>query len=373
MKILFVHFFKPNEIIGGCESIFADLSRMFNANFISWQQAYKVLGLKSLAVGSNFDRLDYYKYAIIDRMLTISTYLSQYEEFFDVDLIITGDDCALFFDKLKTPYVALFNNPYADINRNLFPNYISNYDTFTEFGFFYPELQKIAGKYSISNVAVSKYMENYCQRFGINCDKIIEHGVDMKLFKPRNKEELREKYCVPKEKKVGLFVGSFHPNAGWHIVAELIKKFQDIYWIVVMKHPLQGTPYYKNVKIFSNLPREKLAEIYALSDFLITPSFIESFNLKAIEAASCNIPVIVSRAGYFSEVMAYGEGALTDYGIVVFPWVYKSYENAVKEIIAEKHEFKPREWVKKQKLDWDNWHKRWKDYLGWLEKEKLNK
>jgi len=60
-----------------------------------------------------------------------------------------------------------------------------------------------------------------------------------------------------------------------------------------------------------------VAEVLSIGDIFLLPSASESFGLAALEAMSCGVPVIASRAGGIAEVVADGEtGVLCEVGDV---------------------------------------------------------
>ena len=63
--------------------------------------------------------------------------------------------------------------------------------------------------------------------------------------------------------------------------------------------------------------QDNVAELLAISDLLLLPSEKESFGLAALEAMSCQVPVIASNAGGLPELICHGEtGFLADVGDV---------------------------------------------------------
>ncbi|UCE20222.1 MAG: N-acetyl-alpha-D-glucosaminyl L-malate synthase BshA [Gemmatimonadota bacterium] len=53
--------------------------------------------------------------------------------------------------------------------------------------------------------------------------------------------------------------------------------------------------------------QESVAELLAISDLLLLPSEKESFGLAALEAMSCQVPVIASKTGGLPELISHGE------------------------------------------------------------------
>src|SRR3990172_1910942 len=165
-NILVVNWFKPQELVGGCETVMSQISDFLGARMVSWQDAVKTLGAQVQGT--------YYRGAYADRSGVLFEYLQQYEEMFSPDLIISNDDCAANFDRLKTPYACIFQNPYMDIANELHKRGLYDMMTSSEYEYGYSLMQRMGGKNSVANVAVSDYMKDYMQRLKIPCSRVIQ-------------------------------------------------------------------------------------------------------------------------------------------------------------------------------------------------------
>ncbi len=205
------------------------------------------------------------------------------------DVVINNSIFGFNFPKCFT--ITINHDPYVDMERLLGKDD------------FYKSViikQKNSLKAADVRIAVSNYIADMykdCGEF-----RVIPTGVNSDVFKPMNKKkELREKYGIPLNCKVGIFVGSHHPTKGfWALVKEIASR-PDIYWILVLTccnlHYKQSP---KNVKvIYPRVSKETLAELYNCSDFLISKSVVESLHLVCIEAMFCGIPVRHNKTGVF--------------------------------------------------------------------------
>jgi len=304
MKVLLLSWYSQDFIFGGVETAFRNLSKLLGADWINLNDVLKSLNIVPILN-------EYYRFAIVDRSYYISKYIEEYEKIYDVDIII-ADDCTIPWYKPKARLITIAQNPYKFIADKLYPEFYSMHN-YIEFSKLYTLLQSIQYENSDAIVCPSKYMKSYVESLTKNRNiYVIPHLIDFDLFKPMDKEKLREKYNIPDDRIIGLWVGAFHPVKGWHIAQNLIRKFNDIYWICVFKHSVYGRPILDNVRIFSNVEYERMPEIYNLADFYISTSLVEAFGLCPIEAAACDVPIIVPRVGYFSD---YKEGSYF-FGIV---------------------------------------------------------
>lgn len=136
----------------------------------------------------------------------------------------------------------------------------------------------------------SSYPEYDCE--------IIPVGIDDTLFKPvKDKATLRKKHGIPEKKQVGIFVGSFSEVKGWSRVVECIKAYSDMHWICVTKYDETFTA--PNATVFARIDQKKLVELLNCADFFILGSPVETQCLAALEAALCDIPVVMPKVGIF--------------------------------------------------------------------------
>lgn len=347
-KVLIANWNLSNEWFGGQESFFLHLGKALNAKQVSFTSAAKALGFTQQLNA----------FAAVYRGRIIDQYLQEYEKLFSLDVIVKNSAVGGYFD-LETPIVTVFQDPYDTISKIMY-----------YYGYFLPhmehynaciDLQRRTGEKSACNVAVSEFMQVYMKKIGVKCDKVINEGVDMQKFKPfGEKERLRRKLGIPLDKKVGLSVIKFHPAKGWHILAELVREFKDVFWVICFTEPIYGKAKSENVKVFQMLPRNKMAELYNLADFFVLPTACESFGLSSMEAAACDIPLVTQQTGW---AWKFWDKRL---GYRIKNWETEEYMKAVKDMVEEKHDFSPRS-VVENKFSLQNWVKEWKDLINSVE------
>lgn len=337
-KIFFVTWAKMPEVVGGCESIFKDLADNLNGELLTYPYK-RVFQTKDMP--TNFQFHEEYKSWMFDDILNKMLKDNPNTP------IVANAGCVNIWKKHNTRIINLFNDPYRKAQK-----------TMKEHGskFFYldavvnrlSDLQKIAAEGAI-NVAVSKIMKEAMKDEGIKCNGIMKHGVDGKLFCPLNKTDLKEKYGI--EGKVGLFVGLTHPVKNWFALKDLINERSDITWILVLKMRLEDFFAFGNTHVFYKLPREQMPEIYNLADFVIVPSYFESFGLITIEAGMCGVPSITSKVGWVED------NGVTDYGIVVDDFKSQSFSKAIDQL--SEYDFKPRAYMQKR-FNFKRWINKWR-------------
>ncbi len=348
-EILLVNWGKSSDgLYGGVESVNSDLAKILGAKEISLKDAMEGTMAKL--------RPDYYHNKNIDNSIILAKYLKKYEDLFDVDLIISSDDCAGFFEYegVKAPYYTVFQNPYRNIGEALHKDGFYNFEEYLEFGVNYPMLQNLGAFFSKRNIAVSNFMSKYLDGFKM---KVINHGVDLDLFKYKNVLDMRRKYGIPLDRKVGLFVGSFHPVSGYATAAKLAREMKDIFWIFVLKHEIKTKVRLPNVKLFGPQARSTLPEFYSMADFVFSASPCEGFNLRIIEAGACNTPVVTTATGvaydWWDDRLGY---RITDRNNI------EGIKSAINDVF--KHDFEPRQAIVDGNFSFEKWSKDWLELLN---------
>lgn len=124
----------------------------------------------------------------------------------------------------------------------------------------------------------------------------LPNGVDFHLFhKPtqQEKQAIRERYNIPSDKFVVLFVGRFVPKKGF----DVLYKAKDPAYLLIFVGGGIIPEYIKSddeVRVIGPLPQEELALFYKASDAFILPSYGEGFPLSIQEAMATGLPVITS-------------------------------------------------------------------------------
>lgn len=331
------------EVLGGQETFFNMLTNIFDAKTISYSIAENVLKYNLLS--------DPFK--IVYRGHIIEKYLKNYETLFKPDLIIKNSGIGGFI-KLKTPQIVVFQDPFYTLLKEMVSRgiFISNCEHYSAC----INLMRESSKGS-TTVAVSNFMKKEMEDCEIKCDKVIKEGIDIEKFKPLNKKELREKYNIPSDKKVGIAVTKFIPQKGWNILANLINKFSDIHWIIVLSSKVGSKPKLKNVSLFEEVCPELMPELYNCSDFYISTSLAESFGLASIEAASCGLPVITYKTGWAWD---WWDKRL---GLRVKDWNTESFEEAVENLFKGKIKYEPRKSIIEKGFTLEKMQENWEEFV----------
>jgi glycosyltransferase involved in cell wall biosynthesis len=151
--------------------------------------------------------------------------------------------------------------------------------------------------------------------------QLFFNGVDIERFVPVDmgeKNRLREKYGLEKEKFVILHVGHIKRSRGILSLKILAERNDNIVLIIGSTTTTIENDIYQELKESGCIIRvehfRKIEEIYAMSDCYIFPtadrfSCIET-PLSVLEALSCNLPVITTKFGALPRIISEGDGLI---------------------------------------------------------------
>jgi len=330
MRILISNWTQREDCAGGCETVYALLKQVFpQAEMISGKKFGK--GCKD----------------IIELIRKVDQYLlDEYKK--DPNILLIRDaEFGGVLDISMIPQILLFQNPYKTINQNLVnlnhPWVVKDY------------LKNLP---NCTKVATTQFMANEMKSNGLKPDYIIPNCIDTDLFKPKDKIKLKEKYNIPRDKRIGVWIGMSNIIKNFQMLLNMIEYHKDIFWILIAKD--QFPKPYPNSKVFHNQSSEQVSELLNCADFFLSTSPIEGCGMAMLEAMSCNLPCILTRVGYFSDFWDDQIGVSVEWND------FQAHVDAIEKIKHLKTE--SRKVLIKQKLDYNTWKHAWEQIV-----EKENK
>jgi glycosyltransferase involved in cell wall biosynthesis len=135
--------------------------------------------------------------------------------------------------------------------------------------------------------------------------------VDMKKFKRFDDEtiaDLKNKFVIPKDVKILLFVGRLHPEKGVPTLLEALKKVDMFKTLLLMIYSFSA---YKveyarlteslgishKVRFIGYIPNNDLPGFYNVADACILPSIREQWSNTIMESMACETPIIATNVG----------------------------------------------------------------------------
>ena len=151
-------------------------------------------------------------------------------------------------------------------------------------------------------IACSEYLSQIINNKKIFKVDYINNGIDIEIFHSiENKETLKEKLKLPRNKKIFIWVGCLTERKNPLLLANVIKEFYltltDCYFVFCgdgpLKQELENTiSNFDNVLLTGNI--DNIQEYLQASDYYISTSLSEGLPLSVLEGMACGLPVILS-------------------------------------------------------------------------------
>ena len=141
--------------------------------------------------------------------------------------------------------------------------------------------------------------------YGVPAEKImpVSPGVDQRLFRP-------DPSARPGDDVVRLlFVGGDFARKGGEMLLRWAKETQVAARWELHLVTRDAVPPAPNVVVHQGIANNspELVRLYQMSDLFVLPTLADCYSLVAMEAMSCGLPVVISRLGGISEIIADGQ------------------------------------------------------------------
>jgi glycosyltransferase involved in cell wall biosynthesis len=157
--------------------------------------------------------------------------------------------------------------------------------------------------------------------------------VDMKKFKRFDNEaiaHLKEKYVIPNDVKILLFVGRLHPEKGVPTLLKALKRVDDVKTLLLMVYSFseykaeyerltERLGISKKTRFIGYVPNSELPGLYNIADVCILPSLREQWSNTIMESMACKTPIIATDVGANPYLVVDGET-----GFLIAPNDYES-------------------------------------------------
>jgi glycosyltransferase involved in cell wall biosynthesis len=141
------------------------------------------------------------------------------------------------------------------------------------------------------------------RRLGIETNRIavFPNAVNRRVFFPRDRSAMRQKYGLPARRFLVAFVGSFEERKGPRRVAEAIRGTDRVAGVYIGdgEQPPAGA----QVAFCRRVPHEDVPEILSACDVFALPTTDEGCCNAILEAMACGLPVISSNGPFNDEIL----------------------------------------------------------------------
>jgi glycosyltransferase involved in cell wall biosynthesis len=143
--------------------------------------------------------------------------------------------------------------------------------------------------------------------------EVIDVGVDLERFRPRDAEEVRARLGWEGEEPFFLCVGTLDERKNVVRLAEAFARFGRGTLAFVGDGPLRAALMSRaGVRLVGRVPHEEVADWVAACDVLCQPSTVEPFGQALLEAMASERPVVATKVGGPPEFVTPEIGALVD-------------------------------------------------------------
>lgn len=321
-KILFIF---PWMVVGGADLFNLDIIKRLD------KDKYESIVLTTLP-SENQLRQEFEQYA--SQVYDLSTFLERESFITFTDYIIESRNIdAVVVSNSRYGYymIPYLKNKYPQIP---FIDYIHSIDLSDPregFGRCSRDMSKyLAGTYCCNNFTREQLRTKYER----NNAETLYIGTDDKRYDPSkfNKDELKEKYDIPKDKIIISYIARLsdekRPKMFVEIAKKLLERNKDLFFVIAGDGYLKRAVEKKTNSNFKMLGMvNETEEIYAISDLTINCSSLEGLALTSYESLAMGVPVISTDVGGQTELIDNTVGAVVHYNKNATLEVYKQEVN----------------------------------------------
>ena len=231
-------------------------------------------------------------------------------------------DCKTVSTVHFTKWMLEFNSNFSLLNR-IKAKHEKQRSRYEQLIFTTDELENLLFKTTDRVIALSRYMHNLLQtEYQLDPYKIITipNGLeDISTQMKISKNESRRKWRISEKELLVLFTGRLHPVKGLNFLIKAFRKvLEEMPDCRLMIAGSGEFNYYMkecediwtHVSWTGKLSKDKLYELYSISDIGVMPSFHEQCSYVAIEMMMHGLPIIGSTSTGLKEMIADGETGL---------------------------------------------------------------
>ena len=164
---------------------------------------------------------------------------------------------------------------------------------------------------------------------------IINNAVNANSFVPHNREKMRDKYNVDREKTVFAIMANDigDPNKGLKVLSESLCEIDpDRFEILAIGGNPQNV-HYPLVHSVGNISSQSvLSELLSSADYFAMPSYQEAFPQSPMEAMACGLPVVAFPVSGTYEMMNENNGVVCD------DFTKKSLKGGITRLLSKKYD-----------------------------------
>jgi hypothetical protein len=170
--------------------------------------------------------------------------------------------------------------------------------------------------------AVSHSLAERVRSFGQNEVEVVPNGVDLEMFRPRERAALRAEMGYRPDEKIVISISRFTPKNGLDVLiramAEARRRGVEARLVLAgtghreaeLRRLAGGLGLGERVQFLGYVRHEDTPRYYAMSDVFVRPSLAEGFGISFIEAMACGTAVIGTPVGGITDIIEDGKNGL---------------------------------------------------------------
>lgn len=131
--------------------------------------------------------------------------------------------------------------------------------------------------------------------------KVLPNGIDLSVFYPRNKIQMRKQFGFPINKFIIAFTGQFIERKGPDRLLSAASGLKDVGLIFIGSGPIPLE--HKNILFQGFLNHSQIPEMLSAADIFVLPTLSEGSCNAIIEALACGLPVVTSNGAFNDEII----------------------------------------------------------------------
>lgn len=209
----------------------------------------------------------------------------------------------------------------------------------------------IAWRHADMLIAISKATaRDLTEIYGVPPEKIrvVYNGVDPEIFAPIEKSDVARRLGL-EGKRIVLYVGDFGLRKGLRYLIQAVPKVisevpdarfllvggtprwlgTDIYWKMLLEQ-IKRCGVQEHVRLLGSVSHFELPKYYSAAEVFVLPSLHEGLGKVALEAMTCEKPVVATRVGGIPEIVDDGVD-----GILVPPMDSNGMADAIIDLLSD--------------------------------------
>jgi glycosyltransferase involved in cell wall biosynthesis len=154
-------------------------------------------------------------------------------------------------------------------------------------------------------IALSNAHKQYLQDFGVNVPvDVAPVGIFTKDYASYPPQAIREKFRIPKERKILLSVLRLEPDANLEFLLRAFKivwkAIDDVHLLIIgggskeneLKEMIGRQPFRDYISLTGFLPKNQVNKIYGVADIFVYPKMLDPEPLCVLESLAAGTPVV---------------------------------------------------------------------------------